>query len=387
MIPLKYNIRNLRVRWKTTVMTTLGTGLVVWSSCILFGLVEGLEHSLKVSGDPLDLIVMRKGSVTETTGGFESSKADELLVLPGIAHDEAGQPIAAKELLNIPIAKRKNGTTTNIIVRGVEPASRVLRPDFKIVAGRDFVSGRSECIVSRKMSARFEGAQVGGTLQFGPKEIYKVVGVFTAGGSAAESEIWADLKDVEKNTGRDGSVSCVQIRAGGISERNQLIKTIDDSPRFKLAAMPEARYFETQSSSGIFLKGAGTLIAVLLTFGAMFASANTMFAAVSARTREIGTLRALGFSQFDVLISFLGESILLCAMGGLAGLLAMIPLNALTYETSDFNSFASVTVSFRFGPLVIGVALLMTFVMGVFGGMLPAVRAVRLDVISALREL
>ncbi len=131
MIPLKYNIRNLRVRWKTTVMTTLGTGLVVWSSCILFGLVEGLEHSLKVSGDPLDLIVMRKGSVTETTGGFEASKADELLVLAGIAKDEAGEPIAAKELLNIPIAERQNGTTTNIIVRGVQPASRTAAPGFQ----------------------------------------------------------------------------------------------------------------------------------------------------------------------------------------------------------------------------------------------------------------
>ena len=324
MIPLKYNIRNLRVRWKTTLMTALGTGLVVWSSCILFGLVEGLEHSLKVSGDPLDLIVMRKGSVTETTGGFESAKADELMVLPGILHDESGHPVAAKELLNIPIAKRKNGTTTNIIVRGVEPASRVLRPDFKIVAGRDFISGRSECIVSRKMSARFAGAQVGGTLDFGPKETYKVVGVFTAGGSSAESEIWADLKDVEKNTGRDGSVSCVQIRAAGVTERGELMKMINDNPRFKLDAMPEAKYFETQSSSGIFLKGAGTLIAVLLTFGAMFASANTMFAAVSARTREIGTLRALGFSQFDVLVSFLGESpLLLCsALGGLLRRLA-----------------------------------------------------------------
>jgi putative ABC transport system permease protein len=387
MIPLKYNIRNLRVRWKTTVMTTLGTGLVVWSSCILFGLVEGLEHSLKVSGDPLDLIVMRKGSATETTGGFEASKADELLLLPGIAHDEDNNPIAAKELLNIPIATRKNGTTTNIIVRGVQPASRRLRPDFKIVAGRDFVSGRGECIVSRKMSARFADAQVGGTLKFGPKESYNVVGVFTAGGSSAESEIWADLKDVEKNTGRDGSVSCVQIRAAGAPERTKLIETIDKDDRFKLAAIPEARYFETQSSSSIFLKGAGTMIAVLLTFGAMFSSANTMFAAVSARTREIGTMRALGFSQFDILISFLGESILLCALGGAAGLLATLPLNALTYETSDFNSFASMTVSFRFGPLVVGVALLMTLVMGLFGGMLPAVRAVRLDVISALREL
>jgi putative ABC transport system permease protein len=387
MIPLKYNTRNLRVRWKTTVMTTLGTGLVVWSSCILFGLVEGLEHSLKVSGDPLDLIVMRKGSVTETTGGFESSKADELLLLAGIADDEAGEPIAAKELLNIPIAQRQNGTTTNIIVRGVQPASRALRPDFKIVAGRDFVSGRGECIVSRKMSARFKGAQVGGSLDFGPKEKYNVVGIFTAGGSAAESEIWADLKDVEKNTGRDGSVSCVQIRAAGPAERATLIDTIDKDDRFKLAAIPEARYYETQSSSGIFLKGAGTLIAVLLTFGAMFSAANTMFAAVSARSREIGTLRALGFSQFDVLVSFMGESILLSALGGAAGLLATLPLNALTYETSDFNSFASMTVSFRFGPMVMGVALVMTLAMGLFGGMLPAVRAVRLDVISALREL
>src|SRR5271154_1549304 len=132
MIPLKYNVRNLRVRWKTTLMTVLGTGLVVWSSCILFGLVEGLEHSLSISGDPLDLIVMRKGSSTETTGGFETSKADEILILPGILRDKAGQPLAAKELLNIPIAERENGTKTNIIIRGVQPASRQLRPNFTI---------------------------------------------------------------------------------------------------------------------------------------------------------------------------------------------------------------------------------------------------------------
>src|SRR5262249_42648180 len=158
-------------------------------------------------------------------------------------HDESGAPVAAKELLNIPIAKRRNGTTTNIIVRGVEAASRRLRPDFKIVAGRDLVPGRSECIVSRKMSARFDGAQVGGMFDFGPKGSYKVVGVFTAGGSSAESEVWADLKDVEKKTGRDGSVSCVQIRAAGVSERARLIDTIDQNPRFKLEAIPEARYF------------------------------------------------------------------------------------------------------------------------------------------------
>ena len=184
------------------------------------------------------------------------------------------------------------------------------------------------------------------------KEIYHVVGIFTAGGSAAESEVWADLKDVEKNTGRDGSVSCVQLRAASRRRLRPAPATIDDDDRFKLAAIPEPLYFETQSRSSIFFKVAGTLIAVLLTFGAMFAAANTMFAAVSARTREIGTMRALGFSQFDILISFLGESLLLCALGGRVGLLATIPLNALTYETSDFNSFASITVAFRFGPLV-----------------------------------
>ncbi|MFI5455125.1 MAG: ABC transporter permease [Isosphaerales bacterium] len=387
MIPLKYNVRNLRVRWKTTLMTVLGTGLVVWSSCILFGLVDGLEHSLTISGEPLDLIVMRKGSSTETTGGFETVKADEILTLPGIARDNEGHPLAAKELLNIPIAERQNGTKTNIIIRGVQQASRKLRPDFKIVDGADFVDGRGECIVSKKMSMRFKGAQVGGILNFGDKEIYRVVGTFTAGGSAAESEVWADLKDVEKNTGREGSVSCVQLRAASSADYDTLQKTINDDVRFRLAATPEAVYFETQSRSGIFLKVAGTMIAVLLTFGAMFSSANTMFAAVSARTREIGTMRALGFSQLDILISFMGESLLLCGLGGAAGLLATIPLNALTYETSDFNSFASITVAFRFGPLVIGVALLMTLAMGLFGGMLPALRAVRLDVISALREL
>ena len=387
MIPLKYNVRNLRVRWKTTLATMLGTGLVVWSSCILFGLVDGLEHSLTISGDPLDLIVMRPGSTNETTGGFESTKADQILTLPGIARDESGQVLAAEELLNIPIAVRENGTRTNVIVRGVQPASRRLRPSFRIVQGRDITAGKGECIVSQSTSRRFKGAQIGGRLEFGDKEKYQVVGIFTAGGSAAESEIWADFTDVVRNTGRDGSVSCVQLRAADRAAYDQLRSTIEDDTRFKLAAIPESVYFQNQSRSSIFLKGAGTLIAILLTFGAMFAAANTMFAAVSTRTREIGTMRALGFSQLDILICFLGESLILCSLGGLVGVLAAIPLNAWTYETSDFNSFASVTVAFRLGPLALGVAIAMTLVMGLFGGMLPALRAVRLDVISALREL
>jgi putative ABC transport system permease protein len=386
MIPFKYNVRNLRVRWKTTLMTVTGTALLVCSSCILFGLVEGLEHSLKVSGDPLDLIVLRQGASNETTGGFEAKKADELLTLGGIERDERG-PVAAKEMLNIALGERVDGTRNNLIVRGVQPASRALRTDFRIVAGRDFEPGKGECIVSRNLSTRYKGGRVGGLLDFGEKERYRVVGVFAAGGGAAESEVWADLKDVERNTGRDGSVSCVQIRAASMKDRDDLKKVIEDGTQFKLSAIPEATYFENQARSSVFLKAAGTVIAVLLTFGAMFAAANTMFAAVQSRTREIGTMRALGFSRRDVLISFMGESFLLCLLGGLLGLAATLPLNFLTIETSNFSNFSAVTINFRFGPWVMGVALAMTLVMGLFGGMVPALRAVRLDVISALREL
>jgi len=328
----------------------------------------------------------RYSLASETTGGFESKKADELLTLSDILHDADG-PVAAKELLNIPVAERNAGTFTNLIVRGVEPASRKLRPDFTIVAGRDFEPGKGECIVSPNIARLYKGAQVGGQLVFGEKEKYRVVGVFTAGGSSAESEIWADLKDVERNTGRDGSVSCVQLRAPDAEALDRLIKEIEDGAQFRLAAHRESAYFATQSDSSTFFKAAGTLIAVLLTFGAMFAAANTMFSAVKSRTREIGTMRALGFSRGDVLLSFLGESVLLSLLGGGLGLLATLPMSLISIETMNGNTFASVNIDFRFGPWVMAVALIMTVVMGLFGGMIPALRAVKLDVISALREL
>ena len=385
MIPLKYNVRNLRVRWVNTLMTIVGTGMVVWASCILFGLVEGLEHSLNVSGDPLDLIVLRKGSTNETNGGFAADQADDIGNLEGIRRDKSGAPMVAKELLNIPIAIRNDGGRTNIIVRGISGASRALRPDFKIVQGRDIETGKGEAIVSRSLSRRFKDTKVGDTLKLGDKESYRVVGHFTAGGSAAESEVWVDIKDMERNINRAGYVSSVQLRAASVPDLEAMKKSIDGDTQFKLLAQRETEYFASQAKSSLFLKGAGTMIAVLLTIGAMFAAANTMYSAVSARTREIGTMRALGFPRSDILISFLGESVLLCTLGGILGLLATIPLSRLSFGTS--LNFTDTSVSFRFGPLVMIVAFVMTVAMGVFGGLFPAIRAVRLDVISALREL
>jgi putative ABC transport system permease protein len=395
MVPLKYNVRNLKVRWVNTLMTVLGTGLIVGSSCGLFSLVEGLEHSLKLSGDPLDLIVLRKGSSSETVSGLESDKADKIVNLSGIARDESGKALAAGELLHIPVVERVSGGRANLIIRGIEPGSSpghrsvsmALRPDFQIVQGRELEAGKGEVIVSQSMSRRFKGASLGGTLQISPKESYRVVGLFTAGGSAAESEAWVDIKDLRQNTKREGYVSTVQLRAISSEARDRLRKTIQDDPQFKLAALPEAEFYAEQSRTALFFKAAGVVIAVFLSIGAMFAAANTMFAAVSTRTREIGTMRALGFSRFSILLSFLGESVLLCALGGLVGVLLTLPLSFLTVGTNNIDTFAEVSVNFRIGPLVLAVAVAMTLAMGIFGGLFPAIRAVRMDVISALREL
>lgn len=387
MVPLKYNVRNLRVRWVNTLMTVLGTGLIVWSSCGLFSLVEGLQHSLRLSGDPLDLIVLRKGSTSETVSGMESEKAEKIVNLAGIARDEGGRPLAVGELLHIPVMERARGGRTNLIIRGVEPASRKLRPAFTIVGGRDLEAGKGEAIVSKSISRRFKGAGLGQTLRVGPKEAYRVVGLFTAGGSAAESEVWVDIKDLRQNTKREGYASTTQLRAASGADRDRLRRTIQDDPQFKLAAIPEVEFFAKQSSTALFFKAAGVVIAVFLGIGAMFAAANTMFAAVSSRTREIGTMRALGFSRSAILISFLGESVLLCALGGVVGVLATLPLSYLTFGTNNADTFAETSVNFRFGPLVLIVACVMTLAMGVVGGLFPALRAVRMDVISSLREL
>lgn len=387
MIPVKYNLRNLRVRWVTTALTILGTAMVVWSSCLTFSLVEGLEHSLNVSGDPLDLIVLRKGSSNETSSGYGDDKAKDMANLQGLARDDSGAPLVSGEIADIPIVEKVDGSRANLIIRGVDAAAPALRPGFRVVEGRMFVPGRGECIVSKKLARRFKGAGLGEELRVGTKASYRVVGLFTAGGGEAESEVWTDRIDLARNIGREGTVSVVQLRAASAADRDKLKEIIDKDERFRLEAQPEAEYYEKQAGSAMFFKVAGSLIAVLLTIGAMFAAANTMFSVVSARTREIGTMRALGFSRFDVLLCFLGESLLLCLLGGALGLLATLPLSALTFSTNDINTFAERSINFRFGPLVMAVAVGMTLAMGLFGGLFPALRAVRLDVIKALREL
>lgn len=386
MIPAKYNLRNLKVRWMTTLMTVVSTGLVVMASVLVFGLVDGLEHALRVSGHPLDLIVVRKGSTDEISSGLQQRVSREVSSLPGIAKDENGQPLCSVELVTILTKpRRNNGGTTNLIVRGLEDVGRRLRPDFRITQGRDLKTGVNEAITSQRMAERFENLAIGERIRINHDE-FEVVGYFEAGGSSAESEVWTDLRALATARRTPEYTTSVNLRAQDPASLDSLTAQLSIDKRFQLSAIPEVKYFEDQMSQSSFLKYIGYFIAAFLTFGAMFAAANTMYAAVASRGREIGTLRALGFSRFSILTSFLMESVLLCLMGGLVGCLATLPFNGFSTGTANLASFSEITFAFRFGPRVLMQGVMLAVIMGLLGGILPAIRAVRLNIITALRE-
>jgi len=386
MIPLKYNVRNLRVRWVTTAMTVIGTGLVVWAMVLTFGLTDGLEHALRISGHPLDLIVLRKGSTDETSSNIGESLAQEVATLEGIARDNDGKPLCSSEFVTILTKpRRNNGGTTNLIVRGVDPVSRELRPEFRIVKGRDLKPGVNEAITSENMAKRFENLALGEKVEINRVD-FEIVGYFEAGGSAAESEVWTDIRDVASARRTTDAISSINLRARDEAARDSIISRLRDDKQFNLDAVKETDYFEKQMESALLIKFVGYLMAVFLTMGAMFAAANTMFAAIASRSREIGTLRALGFRRRSILLSFLLESVLLCLMGGILGCIATLPFNGLSTGTANWSTFSELTFAFRFGPSVLLRGIAMALAMGLLGGIIPAIRAVRLNIVNALRE-
>jgi putative ABC transport system permease protein len=385
MVPVKYNVRNLRVRWVTTVMTALGIGMVVWATVLSFGLADGLEHALTITGEELDLIVLRKGSQDEVSSTVEERLAQEISTLEGIERDGDGQPLSSAEFVTILTKPRRgDGGTTNVIVRGMEEVGRALRPGFQIVEGRDVKSGVNEAITSRRMAERFENMAIGEKLEINQVD-FEIVGYFVASGSAAESEVWTDIRDLTSVRRTPGAVSTVNLRARDDAAKEALLNRIENDEQFNLQVIDEKEYYEEQMTASIAVKVVGYFIAGFLTVGAMFAAANTMYAAVASRSREIGTLRALGFSRPSILTSFLFESILLCLLGGLLGCLAALPFHGLSTGTANWATFSEITFSFRFGPKVFLRGFLMAVTMGVLGGLFPAVRAVRMSIVGAIR--
>lgn len=387
MIPLKYTIRSLQARWMTTLMTAFGSGLVVFASVLSFGLADGLERALMVSADPLDVVCLRKGALDEVSSSLAQDTAARVRSIEGIAVDESGEPLVSREYV-VTLMKPRRGDgagVTNVMVRGLMPVGWKLRPGFRIVEGREPQAGVNEAIVSRQLSERFQNTRIGEKFTVNNTH-FTIVGYFEASGCAAESEVWTDLRDLTSVRKVSGIVSSICLRARDSDTQAAIIKVLREDEQFGFKALTEEEFFKEQLLSAQVIKGLATFIAMFLIVGAMFAAANTMFAAVAGRARDIGTLRALGFTRRSVLFSFMLESVILCLLGGLVGCGAVIPFDGYSTGMANFQTFSEIAFAFRFSLAVLVQGILMALVMGLAGGLMPAIRALRLDVIQALRE-
>lgn len=388
MIPIKYTIRSLLARRITTLMTALGTGLVVFASVLSFGLADGLQRALLISADPLDVVCLRDGALDEVSSSIDGATADRVRTLEGIARDASGEFLVSPEYV-VTLMKPRRGDdagVTNVMVRGLLPVGWQLRPGFRMIAGREPRAGVNEAIVSRRIAERFLNTRIGEKFKVNNTEL-TIVGYFEANGCAAESEIWTDLRDLTSARKVAGVVSTVCLRARDEAAQARLIRTLKQDVGFGFKALTEEEFYREQLMSAQIIKGLAGFIAAFLIVGAMFAAANTMFAAVAGRSRDIGTLRALGFSRSSVLFAFLLESVVLCLLGGVLGCLAVIPLDGYSTGIANFQTFSEIAFAFHFGPAVCLQGMLMSLAMGLAGGLLPAIRALRLDVVQSLRAV
>ena len=385
-IPISYNVRNLKLRKGLTIMTALGIALTVTTAIFLMALLAGLNRAFVTSGDPLNVLVLRKGSEAELSGGFDAQLLPTLRNLPGIAKDGHGEPMVSGEWVVVIVLPRKDGTgEVNVTVRGMMPDGLELRPRVKLVEGRWFTPGQREVVVSESIHKRFSDANVRDSMQFG-KGPWRVVGVFDAGGTAYESEIWGDVNQMASDFDRQGGFSSAYLRATDPVAADALKNRVSDDQRLKLDGMLETDYYAKQTRSGAPIKFVGLIVAIVMAIGSSFAAMNTMYAAVAYRGREIATLRVIGFSRPSILTSFVLESLLLSLLGAAAGIVLMVPFNGMTTGTSNAVTFSEVVFSLRMTPTVILTAILFGMVMGLLGGFAPAWHAARLDIIAALRS-
>ncbi|MGO9087196.1 MAG: ABC transporter permease [Candidatus Sulfotelmatobacter sp.] len=393
-IPISYNVRNLKLRKGLTIMTALGIALTVTTTIFLMALLAGLNRAFVSSGSPLNVLVLRKGSESELTGGFDATLFPTLKTLPGIAKDSHGEPMASGEWDVVIVLPRKDGTgEVNVTVRGMMPDGLEMRqlpgaegrPSVKLVEGRWFQTGQREVVVSKSIRERFSHANIGDSMAFG-KGSWTVVGVFDAGGSAYESEIWGDVNQMASDFDRQGGYSSAYVRATDPIAADALTKRVSDDQRLKLDGMLETDYYAKQTSSGTPIKYIGMVVAVIMAIGSIFAAMNTMYAAVAYRGREIATLRVIGFSRPAILTSFVLESLLLALLGALVGIVLMLPFNGMQTGTSNQVTFSEVVFALRITWTVAGYAILFALVMGFFGGLAPAWHAARQNILNALRS-
>ena len=385
MIPLKYNIGNLKARRVSTVMTIVGIGVVIAVMISMMALQNGVHSAVVSSGSKDNLMVMREGAAAELSSWVTKDAFRIIRTLPGIAK-EGNAPLISPELVIVfKIPKKDDPKGSNVLVRGVTPMAFTMRPYVKIIDGRMFRPGVNEVIVARRVRDRFVNTAIGDSFKFG-SQTYNVVGVFDAQGTAFDSEIWCDADFLGQARKRDAYSSLI-VRPTDRDAYESIKAAIKNDNRLKLEVTSEYQYYADQTTGLIGIVILVAIVTFFMTIGAILGTMNTMFSAIASRGRELATLRALGFKRRTILLSVVIESAFVALLGGVAGLLLALPINAISTGTTNFQTFSEVAFNFRVDSHVALNGIFIALIAGIIGGMLPALRAARTPITTALREI
>jgi len=389
-LPLSYTWRNLQARAGRSIMTASVIALVVVACSLLLGLISALQRTFVLSGNPMNLVVMRKGSDNDGASQLSVQAYQAIRFFDGIARDAADRPLISPELVVQPFFRTRDGGRENVLVRGVEPVALAVHDQVRITQGRMLRPSAHEAVVGRAVLGRYAGAELGNEIAFGQGK-WKVVGILEAGGASFESEVWVDVRELANDAKRPFPYSGVRLRVATPTDLTRLKRRIDDDPRYALEAQPETEYYAKQAKSAGSLYVLVAAIAVLAGIGAGFGASNTMYAAVQARTAEIGTLRALGFSRRAILSAFEAEAVALSTVGFIIGAGAAVGLSRLLDWLMGSIAFGAATFTTNVVRLNVSLsdllgALLLALLIGICGGLGPAWRAARLRPIEALRK-
>jgi putative ABC transport system permease protein len=381
MVPLSYNYRNLRVRWKTTLMTASGFTLVVAALVVMLAFINGIESACATTGEAENVILLSKGNNDEVLSQMDRSLVSQVENSKGVALDAASHPIASRELFMVVHHRHEgSGDFRFLQVRGVLPLAFRVHSRLHILEGRTFRPGQSEVILGKGVQ-RDTHLQVGADIELGRKQ-WKIVGIFAAGGAAFESELWCDLNELASQFRREGMYSSVILRAPTAEGAEELAEQLGKSKSVSVEAMTEPKYYEKQSEQTKIMQTAAWVIAWFMGVGAMFGVMNTMFAAIGQRTKDIAVLRIMGFEARDIVISFLLEAILIAIIGGLLGVALGAAANGITRSAS--LGARQIDFAFRVDGGILAFAAVFTVIMGVLGGLLPALSAMRIKPLEAL---
>jgi len=387
-IPLSYNLRNLWTRRLTMSLTIGGIALVVFVFAAVLMLAEGVKQTLVSTGSDDNVIILRKSAQSELVSAIGRESVSNISTFPEVASGTDGKPMATADVVSIVNISKKGakGGMTNVPVRGVSSGSIAMRPQVKIVEGRMFQQGSSEAIVSSTVASQFEGTSIGQSLQIGTGH-WMIVGIFDAGKSGFASEVWADAEQLMLAFNRP-VYSSLTVKLKSVNDFEGFKNRLQADQRLaELEPKREKEFYEEQSQGmAVFIRVLGLIITIIFSAGAMIGAMITMYAAVANRTVEIGTLRALGFQRRSILAAFLVEALFLSLIGGSIGLVLAAFLEFVSFSTTNFTSFTELAFGFHLTPAIMISTLLFSLFMGLIGGFLPAVRASRLNIISALRS-